>query len=444
MNTLQVGFSRVNITPPLGIGLRGYFRKRYAEGVLDELEASCLCFACEDTKVIVMTVDHIGVKKDIMLNIRKEVEALTGIPAEAVYIHCTHTHTGPFVLADSDDKRIQEYYQHFFRKLVDAAVMATQDLQPAKMGYAVGEAKHIAFIRRFFMKDGPVATNPKLNDPNIIGPVGQVDERVGVLRFDREKDTLLLANFGNHPDTVGGNSISADWPGFVRKYTEQAIPGSKCLFFNGAQGDVNHVYRFPQEWEKRKGYDYENAKRIGRVITGSILQVYDNMHYVDVDKLSYCHKIAMAPSNRPDPAQLPEAHRINDLYLSGKTQQEILPDVKGMLRTTMIAEAGRMVRLENGPDYFEMPLSGIAIGPVAFIGIPGEPFAGIGLALKENEDWALVLPTCLTNGAEGYFPMMEAYEEGGYEARSSSFKAGIAELIIEEGKKILGEMAQKQ
>ena len=440
MNTLQVGFSRVNITPPLGIGMRGYFRKRFAEGVLDELEASCLCFACEDTKVAMLTVDHIGIKKDIMLNIRKEVEALTGIPAEAVYIHCTHTHTGPFVLADSDDERIQEYYQQFFRKLVDAVVLAVQDLQPAKMGYAVSEAKHIAFIRRFFMKNGPVATNPKLNDPNIIGPVGKVDERVTVLRFDREKDTLLLANFGNHPDTVGGNLISADWPGFVRKYTEQAIPGTKCLFFNGAQGDVNHVYRFPEEWEMRKGYDYDNAKRIGRVITGSILQVYDNMHYVDVDKLNYCFKVAQAPSNRPDPEQLPEARRINALYLSGMTQQEILPDVKGMLRTTIIAEAGRMVRLENGPDYFEMPLSGIAIGPVAFIGIPGEPFAGIGLALKENEDWALVVPTCLTNGSEGYFPMMEAYEEGGYEARSSSFKAGIAELIIEEGRKVLKEM----
>jgi len=37
----------------------------------------------------------------------------------------------------------------------------------------------------------------------------------------------------------------------------------------------------------------------------------------------------------------------------------------------------------------------------------------------------------------GYFPMQEAYDEGGYEARSSNFKAGIAELIIDEGKKLL-------
>ena len=139
---------------------------------------------------------------------------------------------------------------------------------------------------------------------------------------------------------------------------------------------------------------------------------------------------------------MPEAHRINDLYNSGLTQQEILPDVKGMLRTTIIAEAGRMVRLENAPDYFEMPMTGIAVGPVAFIGIPGEPFSGVGFSLKETEGWAMILPTCNTNGKEGYFPMKEAYDEGGYEARSSNFKAGIAELICEEGKKILAEMAE--
>ena len=35
---------------------------------------------------------------------------------------------------------------------------------------------------------------------------------------------------------------------------------------------------------------------------------------------------------------------------------------------------------------------------------------------------------------------MSAYDEGGYEARSSSFRAGVAELIIEEGKKLLNDL----
>lgn len=49
---------------------------------------------------------------------------------------------------------------------------------------------------------------------------------------------------------------------------------------------------------------------------------------------------------------------------------------------------------------------------------------------------------CLTNGAEAYFPMKDAYDEGGYEARSSIFKAGVAEQIIEEGKALLRDLGK--
>jgi hypothetical protein len=111
-----------------------------------------------------------------------------------------------------------------------------------------------------------------------------------------------------------------------------------------------------------------------------------------------------------------------------------------MMLTTVVAEAGRMVRLEHGPEFFPMTFTALSIGNVAFFGIPGEPFNAIGKGVKESEDWDLIIPCCLTNGAEGYFPMKDAYDQGGYEARSSNFKAGVAELIIENGKRMLSEL----
>ena len=442
MNTLQVGFSRVNITPPLGIGIAGSWRKRPMEGVLDELEVNCICLACEDTKVAMLAVDHVGVRMSILNKIRAEVEKVTGIPAEAVYIHCTHTHTGPFVNQEPATELEQLYYDQFFHKLVDSVALALQDLKPAKMGYAVSHAHDIAFIRRYMTKRGEVLTNPEPNDPEIIGHAGEVDERVNVLRFDREEDTVILVNFGDHPDTIGGKRVSADWPGFLRRYTEQAIPGVKCLSFTGAQGDVNHENYFHEEWDTLHGYDYRIPQRIGRVLTGSVLQVYDKMRYVDVDSLKYLHRVVMAPTNRPRPEQVPEAKRLYGMRLAGATMKQILPNVEGMMRVTILSEARRIVELADGPDLYPMPLTGIAVGPVAFIGVPGEPFTEIGLALKDTKDWALVLPTCITNGSEGYFPMADGFGEGGYEARSSRFKAGIGELICEEGKKILKELAE--
>ena len=111
-----------------------------------------------------------------------------------------------------------------------------------------------------------------------------------------------------------------------------------------------------------------------------------------------------------------------------------------MALTTVVAEAERMLRLEHGPSAFTMPLTAVAIGDVALIGLPGEPFTGIGRALKEAPGWALVLPCCITNGYEGYFPMREAYDEGGYEARSSVYAAGVAEQLISEGLETLNAL----
>ena len=67
-------------------------------------------------------------------------------------------------------------------------------------------------------------------------------------------------------------------------------------------------------------------------------------------------------------------------------------------------------------------------------------FSGIGIGIKKAEGWGMIMPCCCVNGSTGYFPMMDSYEEGGYEARSSRFKAGVAEHIISEGTKLLGEL----
>lgn len=445
MNTLQAGFSKVNVTPALGCSVYGYFIPRFAEGVLDELYARTLALSYGDTKVALISIDNGGITRETLLPMIQRISKESKIPVDAIYIHETHTHTGPFADIHSENPLDIEYLKVLEEKLVEGVQAALADLKPAQMGYGVGNAPKIAFVRRFRMTDGSVQTNPGVDNPDIVAPIGQVDERVNVLRFDRDEDSLVLVNFGDHPDVVGGSKISADWPGFVCSTLEQAIPGTKCIFFNGAQGDVNHVNVHPRGGDLNdlaNDFDdvtrgYGHARHIGRVIAGAVLQVYDKVCYTDVEQLRYLQKNVDIPSNMPDASQMAEAHRINDLHNAGKDEE--LP-YSGMMLTTVVAEAGRMVRLEHGPESFQMPISSIAIGNVALVGLPGEPFTGIGRGLKEAEGWDLILPTCATNGYEGYFPMMDAYDEGGYESRSSNFKAGVAELLIDEGKKLLNKL----
>ena len=443
MNKLHAGFARVNVTPMLGIGMAGYFVPRKADGVLDELEINALALACDESKAVFLSIDHCGISKELLNPMRQHICDVTGLPWESIYIHATHTHTGPFLRPNATDPLEIEYGEFVRKRFADAAVMALADLKAAKMGYGIGNAPNIAFMRRFRMKDGSVRTNPGVDNPDILHPIGEVDQRVNVLRFDREGgDTLVLVNFGNHPDVVGGTKISADWPGFLRRTVEKALDNTKCIFFNGAQGDVNHVNVHPKGGylnDMFMDFDdvargYKHAQYMGRVVAAGVLQTFDKVKYVDVDSIKCLNRMVKVPSNMPDPADLPEAHRIHDLHAAGKDDE--LP-YKGMMLTTVVARANRMVRLENGPEAFEMPLSVIAIGPVAMVGLPGEPFTGVGRGLKKTEGWELILPTCNTNAKEGYFPMLECYEEGGYEAGGSNYKAGVAELLIETGADML-------
>ncbi len=445
-NNLKIGYARVNITPPMGVNIAGYFVERIADGVLDELEACAVAVGDGKTTSLLITVDHCGLLKVFLDEWRARISEATGIPAEAIYIHSTHTHTGPVLMKDCKNPLNQQYEIFLGTRVVDVAKFAVEDMADAKMGIGVGEAKNVAFIRRYRMKDGSAKTNPGVNNPDIVAPIGITDERVSVVRFDREgKETVVLVNFANHPDVVGGNKISSDWPGMTRRQVEKAIDNTKCIFFNGAQGDVNHVNVHPKAGDFNDMFNdfdgcsrgYGHARHIARVVTGAVMSVYDKVEYLDADEVKYQQKIVEIPSNKPTPEQLPLAHKYNDLHKAGRDDE--IP-YKAMMLTTVVAEAARMVRLENAPDTFPMLFSAIAIGDVALFGIPGEPFNGVGRALKESENWKMVIPTCNTNAKEGYFPMMDSYEEGGYEARSSSFKAGVAERIIEEGKAILADM----
>lgn len=443
MNTLMAGFSRVNITPMMGISIQGYFKPRYAEGVLDELYVRALALQCGEEKVVLLSLDHCGLVQQLTDAFRNCVAQATGISPNAIFVSASHTHTAPTLTANLDDPLQQEYFQSVCHKLVDAANFALQDLKPARMGWGVGQAPNIAFVRRYRMKDGSVRTNPGVDNPEILHPIGNVDERVSVLRFDQDNgQSLVLIHFSNHPDTVGGSKISADWPGMACQTVEKTLDNTSCLFFNGTMGDVNHVNTHP-----RGGYlndmfmDFDDVARgyghtryMGRVVAGGVLQAFDKVQYVDVDSLRFAQKVIHVPANVPSQEELPEARHICQLHAEGRNAE--LP-YTGMQLTTKVSAALRMLRLEHGPESFGMRLSGIALGNVALVGIPGQPFNATGCQIKELEGWDLIVPCSQTNGAEGYYPTQDAYDEGGYEAGSSPFKAGVAEFIVQEVKSLL-------
>ncbi len=449
MNKLQVGFCRLDITPPLGAPIDGYTFKRYSEGVLDPIEVNAIAFSDSERRAVLLAVDVMLVSNKHAGEIRALVSERTGVSVDAVYITATHTHTAPSSPSPNQDKIADEYYAVMTRKVADAAVLALRDLSDARMGHGEGKAENVSFCRRFRMKDGSCQTNPGVGNPDIDHPMSLVDTRVGVLRFDRMgKDSVVIVNFPNHPDTVGGSLISADWPGAARRTVERVYSHVKCVLVNGAQGDINHVNVHPTGGYGNDLFNdfddvargYGHTKYIGRVVAAGVMQAYDKVEYTDVEEIGFLVKKILIPANKPTPEELPEARRIWKLHCEGRDEE--LPYM-GMMLTTVVSEARRMVQLADAKDNFEMDLIGLRIGSVAFIGIPGEPFGDVGTQLKLADGLDMVLPTCITNGYQGYFPTFDAYSEGGYEARASLFRAGVAERIVAGGIDLLKELCTK-
>lgn len=446
MNKLQVGFCRLDNTPPLGAPIDGYTFARYSEGILDPIEINTVALSDGERRIIISAVDVMLISNEHAAELRSLIEERTGVQKDAIYITATHTHTAPSSPTKDQDKIADEYYAIMSRKVVDSACLALADLKPARMGYGTGKAENVSFCRRFRMKDGSCQTNPGVNNPNIDHPISEVDTEVAVLRFDREgAESVVIVNFANHPDTVGGSLVSADWPGAMRRTVEKVYDGVKCVLVNGAQGDINHVNVHPTGGYGNDLFNdfddvargYGHTQYIGKVVAAGVMQAYDKVKYTDVEKIDFLVKTILIPSNKPESEELPEARRIWQMHNEGRDSE--LP-YHGMMLTTVVAEARRMVELADAPDNFELDLIGLRIGDIAFVGIPGEPFGDVGVQLKLSDNFELVIPTCITNGYQGYFPTHDAYREGGYEARSSLFRAGVAERIIAGGIELLKEL----
>ena len=441
---MKTGFAKICINPPYGTPIVGYYKSRRVKGILDDLFVRAVAFDDGDKKAAVIALDLCILPQEYYEAFKDAIVAATGMDRDAIFINCSHTHTGALVGQDSatSDRSTQAYDDFLIASVCDAVVYAIADMKETVVEKASAQAKNISFVRRFRMKDGYVATNPGVKNPNIDHALGTPDETVRLVKLVREgADDIYVVNFGTHPDSVGGEYISADYIGYVCSTVESALPGTKCIFLQGPQGDVNHVNVNPTAGESAiTEIDFdgvprgiEHAKHMGRVIAGAVLSVCSVTEPVKTDRISYASAVVTLPSNQEN-HRVEESQKICKLYDEGRTAE--LP-YKEMELTTAVAEARRIVKLQNGPEAFPFVLSAVKIGELVFAGIGGEPFTEIGNRIRENSPFDTMILCCLTNSAGGYIPIRSAYSEGGYEARGSALKAGGDDIMVEGMTKLL-------
>ncbi len=442
----QTGFARLDITPPLGTPIAGYFYARIADGVLDPLELCALAVKDDETTAVFLAADIIYAKEVEANKIRKLVAERCGIPFECVFIQGLHQHTSIRVGGPAENPTTcsdPHYLDVLFRKYADAAQMAIDDLCDSRMGVAEKETpEQLSFVRRYRMKDGSTRTNPGCLNPDVVAPLSDPDNTVRLVRFFREgKKDIALVNFSTHPDVIGGNKFSADWPGFVRRNVEADLPDVHCILVNGCQGDVNHVDVFrpaitqgikkgePGFVEKR----YAHAKKMGRIIADTAISVWDKTVEKQATPVSAHNRIDYIPTNTEGMGEEEESRELLRKHESGEQKLSIGP----------FARAKRILGMVEDKLYQKVPTALLGIGEVAIAGIAGEPFTWYATTARASAPDLFVITACLVNGGEGYLPTKEAFEEGGYEAGSTRFTPCVAEKIPASIKDMLDEHKAK-
>ena len=418
---LKAGFARLDMTPPLGTPLAGYYSARFAKRVLDPLQLNALALSDGEKTAVMITADVLGIRRAYADEIRALVAERVKIPVECVMIAALHQHTS-MRLADAWERSAvtdKPYLDLLYRKFADAAQMAVDDMsEAAAFRAAAGTAVPIAFIRRYRMKDGSVRTNPGAKHRDeVVGPVGEADNTVRLVRFVREgKKEIALVNFSTHPDVIGGSNISADWPGFVRRMTEADHPDAHCICLNGAQGDSNHVdlYADPPPG------GYGHSEFMGRTIVNAANTVWEKATPCKEGPLYADVRLVWNLTNTKGAEHYEECRDLYYNYWAG--DRSVSKTASGI----SLGECERIVKMREREGIYQcVPVSVLGFGDLAFVGYGGEPFMHYAAAARESAPDKFVICACCANAYEDYLPTDSAFDEGGYEATSTAFTKGL-------------------
>ncbi|MBI4582108.1 MAG: neutral/alkaline non-lysosomal ceramidase N-terminal domain-containing protein [Planctomycetes bacterium] len=431
---LRVGVSAVDITPPVGYRMSGYFIERVGTAVHDPLYAKALVLAQGDTRAVLVVCDLVGVPADVSSRARTAIAAKTGIPVAHIAVTATHTHTGPLyfgamrqslhdlaVAKDGKDPRESiDYPATLAEKIAEAAVRAAASARPATLDAgSVRQEPTLSFNRRYLMKDGSVKTNPpqKPGLADIVRPVGPIDPDVGVVLVrdgDGDKVTAGLTVFAMHQDTTGGTEFSADFAYYLERSLREAFgPDFISIFGIGTCGDINHC---DLSAERRR-----KAAEIGPMLAATVRAAVPKLRRVEAVELAVRSTTVDVPLQSYPADRVEQAKK--DLPLIGKGQLPFLKEV----------EAYKIVdlRQRKGPTT-PLEVQAIRISrEVAIVTLPGEIFVEFGLAIKRASPFKTTLIIELANDNPAYIPTKQAFAEGGYETVNSRIAPGGGEMLTE-------------
>ncbi len=458
---LMAGVARADVTPPVGIPQMNWGAQTHVESVgIDPagMYATALVISDGKQKFAMVDVDALFVMP--LEDVAKRASAATGIPAGHIRLGATHTHAGPLLTGEKgpvgyDLSKYKPGFDNYWTlaadKIVGAIIEANSKLEPVHVGGAKGTGT-ININRRMRAGQG---TPPSVGR----NPEGLVDRDLVVIRIDRADGRALavLVNFQCHGTVLAWENkvISPDWPGMMRKVVEESLPGSKCLFFQGAAGNQGPVEGFTG--------DLNEPHRLGRILGHQAAALALQIETVQrepkfegyVESTAYLTKQPWRVRGPRDgtlkfttqvlelPSRTYTPTEVDRMASAVKDAEMKLEQIKkaGDPWAIHAAEA-RVRRFQDLLVKWKSPRAGtpvqvrvqiLRIGEVAIVAMPGEPFAEIGMAIKKASPFAVTMFCGYSSGEGGeYMPVESEYEFAGYEVDRTPYGTGAAGKLVRE------------
>ena len=434
---LLVGLAEIEITPPLGYRMDGYFTERLSTGLKDPLKAKALVFQQGNTKTALVVCDVIGVPRSLTMEVRALAATRTGIPAANIAVTGTHTHTGPLFSGERarvfSEQAVAKYgtdplaavkYPEMLRdRLVEVIVAASAGVSPASLEFVSANEDRVSFNRRYHLKDGTVVTNPGISNPNVVGAAGPVDTDLPFVLITKDKQPVgSLTLFAMHLDTVGGTEYSADYPGHLanelrREFGEKFI----SVFGTGTCGDINHI--------DVSGRRKNDARLIGQQLAVSVLSARPRQPLASPSLSAISARLEL-PLRKVSGEQVAAA-RAN----TSKIGTNELPFLTQVDTVATLDLSRRGPTLDAEVQVFRLHRD------LAVVLLPGEVFVELGLAIKQASPFKHTLVIELSNDNPAYIPTEKAFKEGSYETVNSRIAPGGGERLVAEAVRLLKALA---
>ncbi len=264
------GVGRVDITPRKPVFLAGLGNNRKSEGVHDPIYATSLFLTDGKTKLLLVSLDLIGLLYPDVEEIRKEVVKKYDIQETDIVIASSHLHSGPDTLGlwgpDMFTSGVdEEYCQSLKKGIVESIMKALTSSQPVILEVSQAEEKEVAYNAR---EEG-------LIDPTVLALF---------IKSKNGRPLATVVNYACHPEVLWSDNhlITSDFVHYLRKSIEESEMGGIVLFFNGALGGM--------VTPRVKEHSFQEAQRVGEAIARKVKESVKNAQVID--KQYIIHKVA--------------------------------------------------------------------------------------------------------------------------------------------------------